>query len=58
MAEISDGEIKSQIHSDSIPDWNITFKQIPVYMQAVECCVKLVAEAQGKILVLNLERDL
>ena len=36
LAEISDDDIKSQIDSNSIPDWNITFKQIPVYMQAVE----------------------
>ena len=47
LAEISDDETKSQLNSDSNPDWNITFKQIPFYMQANERCVKLVTEAQG-----------
>ena len=49
LAEISDDDIKSQIDSNSIPDWNITFKQIQVYMKAVECCVKVFTEAPGKI---------
>ena len=49
LLEISDDEIKSLINSYSIPEWKITFKQIPVYMQAVERCVKLVTEAQGNI---------
>lgn len=49
LAEISDDEIKSHIDSDSIPDWNITFKQFPVHTQAVERCVKLVTEASGKV---------
>ena len=48
FAEISDDEIKSHTDSNSIPDWNITFKQIPVYMQAVEGCIKNVTEAPGK----------
>ena len=30
LAETSGDEIKSQIDSDSIHDWNIIFKQIPV----------------------------
>ena len=49
LAEISDDEIISQIDSDSIPDWNVTFKQISVYMQAFERRVKLVTEAPGKV---------
>ncbi|KAJ9597320.1 hypothetical protein L9F63_011841, partial [Diploptera punctata] len=36
LVEISDDEIKSHIDSDSIPDWNITFKQFLVHKQAVE----------------------
>ena len=48
LAEMSDDEIKSQNGSDSLRDWNSIFKQIPVYMQAVEGCVKLVTEAPGK----------
>ena len=45
LTEISNDEYKSQIDNDSIPNWNITFKQILVYMQAVECCIKLATEA-------------
>ena len=48
LAEISDNEIKSQTDSDSIPNWIINVKQIPVYIQAVEGCVKLVKKASGK----------
>ena len=48
LAEISDNKIKSQTDSDSIADRNFNFKQIPVYMQAVEGCVKLVTEAPEK----------
>ena len=33
LAEISNNEIKLHIDSDTIPDWIITFKQIPVYMR-------------------------
>ena len=58
LAEITDDEIKSQTDSNSIPDWNITFKQIPIYMQAVEGCVTLVTETPGKIVVLNFKMDL
>ncbi|KAJ9582304.1 hypothetical protein L9F63_003340 [Diploptera punctata] len=49
LAEISDDEIKSHVDSDSIRDWNITFKQFPVHTQAVERCVKLVTEASDKV---------
>ena len=49
LSEISDDEIKSHIGSNSIPDWNITFKQIPFYMPAVERRVKPVTEAPGKV---------
>ena len=49
LAEITDDEIKSRIDSDSISDWNSTFKEIPVYTQAVECLVKLVREAIGNV---------
>ena len=49
MSEINDDEIKSHIDSESIPDWNITFKKIPVCMQAVERRVKIVTEALAKV---------
>ncbi|KAJ9579282.1 hypothetical protein L9F63_024617 [Diploptera punctata] len=49
LAEISDDVNRSHIDSDTIPDWSITFKQFPVHMQAVECWVKLVTEALGKV---------
>ena len=58
LAEISDDVIKSYIDSDSIPDWVITFKEIPFCMQAVQHQVKLVTESQEKVLELNLETDL
>ena len=48
LTEISDDEIKPRIDRDSIPDWIITFKQIPVCMQAVQREVKLATEAPGK----------
>ena len=48
-AGISEYEMKSQIGSDLIPDWNVTFKQISVYMQAVQHQVKLVTELPGKV---------
>ena len=48
LSEISDDEIKSHIDTDSIPDWNITFKEILVYMQIVERLVKFVMEAPEK----------
>lgn len=57
-AKISDDEIKSHIDSDSIHNWNITFKQFPAYRQAVEYCVKLVTEASEKFVELDLETDL
>ena len=49
LIEISDEEIKLHFDNDSNPDYIITFKQIPVYMQAVECRVKLFTEAPGKV---------
>ena len=49
LAEITGDVIKSQIDNDPTPEWNITFKQILVCMQAVESCVKLFTEAPGKI---------
>ena len=58
LAEINDDEIKSQTGSDSNPDWNIIFKQIPVLMQAVEKCVNSSRKPQEKIVVLNFEVDL
>ena len=58
LSEISDDEIKSHIDSGSIPDWNITFKQIPVHMQTEGRRMKLVIEAPEKVVELNLETDL
>lgn len=51
LKDISDDEIKSHIQSDSVPNWDITFKTFafPVHTQAVERCVKLVTEASGKV---------
>lgn len=49
LKDISDDEIKSHIQSDSVPNWDITFKTFPVHTQAVERCVELVAEASGKV---------
>ena len=49
LAEINDDDIKSHIDSDSIPDWIITFRQIPVYMQIVQRQVKLVTEPPGNV---------
>ena len=46
LAEISDN-IKSNI--DSISDWIINFKQIPVYKQTVERRLKLVTEGVRKV---------
>ena len=48
MAEIIENEIKSHIHCDSTSYWNITFKKIPVYMQAVERWVNFITEAPEK----------
>ena len=44
LAETNEDEIKSHMDSDSIPEWIITFKQIPIYMQAVQRQVILFAE--------------
>ncbi|GBM29636.1 hypothetical protein AVEN_130109-1 [Araneus ventricosus] len=41
-------KIKSLIQSDSVPNWDITFKTFSVHTQAVERYVKLVTEASGK----------
>ena len=49
LSEISDNEIKSHIDCDSIFDWNIAFKQLPVHTQAVEPLVKFIMEAPGKV---------
>ena len=49
LAEISDDKIKPHIDSDSISDWIITFKQIPVYTQAVQRQLKLVTEPPGEV---------
>ncbi|GBM30494.1 hypothetical protein AVEN_156252-1 [Araneus ventricosus] len=49
LKDISDDEIKSHIQSDSVPNWDITFKTFPVHTQAVERCVKLVTEASGNV---------
>ncbi|GBM25556.1 hypothetical protein AVEN_272551-1 [Araneus ventricosus] len=49
LKDISDDEIKSHIQSDSVPNWDITFKTFPVNTQAVERCMKLVTEASGKV---------
>lgn len=49
LKDISDDEIKSNIESDSVPNWDTTFKTFPVHTQAVERCVKLVTEASGKV---------
>ncbi|GBN32707.1 hypothetical protein AVEN_232874-1 [Araneus ventricosus] len=48
LKDISDDEIKSHIQSDSVPNWDITFKTFPVHTQAVERCLKLVTEGSGK----------
>ena len=45
LAEISDDEMKPHTYNDSIPDWIITFKEILVYMQAVQRQVKLATES-------------
>ena len=49
LSEIRDDEIKWRIDSDSISDCNITFKEIPVCMQAVDRRKKLFPEAPGKV---------
>lgn len=49
LKDISDDEIKSHIESDSVPNWDTTFKTFPVHTQAVERCVKLVTEASRKV---------
>ena len=49
LAEISDDEIKSHIDNDSIPDWNIIFKQFPVHTHDTERHVKLVTETPVEV---------
>ncbi|GBM07467.1 hypothetical protein AVEN_206266-1 [Araneus ventricosus] len=48
LKDSSDDEIKSHIQSDSVPNWDITFKTCPV-RKSSERCVKLVTEASGKV---------